>query len=89
MVQEIRKIETARKVMPLGKGLSVYLPQEYIKSTGLKGKDLVEMWTDGLKLIVKPAVKEPSLRELFANYIGEYRGEELDWGCDVGGEICD
>jgi antitoxin component of MazEF toxin-antitoxin module len=88
MYSEIKKIGLPRKVTTVGNGLAVFLPVEFLKPTGIKNRDYVEMWTNGKELIVKPIVEPPTIRELFANYTGDYRGKELDWGEDVGGEIC-
>lgn len=90
MRQSIRRIKNARSVVKIGNALGIILPSEFTKATELTGEDSVEMWIDGDELVVKPVYKPVNIRDLFASYDGKYRGEELAWGEDVGGEtLCD
>jgi hypothetical protein len=41
------------------------------------------------KNLSQSVYKHKTIQERFVNYIGEYRGEELYWGEDVGEEVVD
>ena len=83
-------MEITLQLATWGGSTALRIPKIILQQLNLTEKSTVELKVDGNSLIVKPLIQEPTLRELFINYTGEYRGEELDWGEDVGGEItCD
>ncbi len=86
MQQKIHKLKNARSVVKIGNGLGIILPMEFTKAAGLTEDESVEMWTDGSELLIKPVHKPADIRELFEGYDGNYKGEEIDWGTDLGGE---
>ena len=84
---------TARtmRVNRWGNSLGIRFPNEFVDNVQLKEKSLVEIISDGERLIItKIKEKEPrkSIQELFAEYPADYiEDEELDWGTPIGGEV--
>jgi antitoxin MazE len=73
-----------------GKSIGLRLPKNAIEKLGLNNHSTVTYkLTENKEMIIKPAYKHKTIKERFANYTGEYRGEELYWGEDVGEEIID
>ena len=88
------------KLCSWGTSQAVRIPREVCDEAGLAPGDELDMATyrdaNGLNVVIRSAngthrnfVAAPrvSLRDIFSNYQGEYRGDELDWGKDVGAEI--
>lgn len=88
------------KLSSWGTSQAVRIPKEICDEAGLVAGDELDMTTyrdeSGLSVIIRNAHKEHrsfqaapriSLRELFNEYQGDYSGEELDWGEDVGMEV--
>jgi len=84
---------TARtmRVNRWGNSLGIRFPSEFVDSVQLKEKSLVEITTDGNRLIIeKIKEKEPrkNIQELFTQYPADYiEDNEYDWGNPVGGEV--
>ena len=74
-----------------GNSLGIRFPSEFVDNVQLKEKSLVEIISDGNRLIItKVNEKEPrkTIQELFAEYPADYIEEdEFDWGTPVGGEV--
>ncbi|MCL2362943.1 MAG: AbrB/MazE/SpoVT family DNA-binding domain-containing protein [Defluviitaleaceae bacterium] len=74
-----------------GNSLGIRFPSEFVEKVKLKEKSLVEIITDGNRLIVvKAKEKEPrkTIQELFAEHPADFiDDEEIDWGAPVGGEV--
>ena len=75
-----------------GNSFGIRLPKEFIDSANITEKSQVEISLTDEGLLVTRA-KEPykhiHLAERFKDYKGDYKGEAINWGEDVGGEICD
>ena len=73
-----------------GNSLGIRFPNEFVDTAQLKEKSLVEITSDGDRLIItKVKEKEPrkTIQELFAEYPADFiEDEEIDWGAPVGGE---
>ena len=80
---------TARtmRVNRWGNSLGIRFPNEFVDNVQLKEKSLVEIISDGERLIItKVKEKEPrkTIQELFAEYPADYiEDEELDWGTPI------
>ena len=75
-----------------GNSLGIRLPKEFIEKENITETSRVEIniTENGLYLTrAKEPRKHISLAERFKDYKGDYNGETIDWGNDVGGEICD
>jgi antitoxin component of MazEF toxin-antitoxin module len=71
-----------------GKSIGLRLPKNVTEALGLDSNSAVSyVLTDNKELIIKPVYEHKTIKERFKNYKGNYRGEELDWGKDVGEEI--
>jgi antitoxin MazE len=84
-------IKTIR-VSRWGNGLGIRLPKEFAERASIDETSCVEVREVSDGLLIAPT-KEPrrrmTLAERFRGYNGDYRGETIDWGTDVGGEVCD
>jgi antitoxin MazE len=81
-----------------GTSQAVRIPKSICDEAGIvpgDELDLVALFENGeTSIVIKgsgahrsfAAAPRASLRELFANYQGDYQPEELDWGSDVGAE---
>ncbi|MCL1866445.1 MAG: hypothetical protein FWF82_03445 [Oscillospiraceae bacterium] len=84
-------IKTIR-VTRWGNGLGIRLPKEFIDNAEITDTSQVEVKITDKGLLVtrgKETRKHIPLSERFKDYKGDYNGEIIDWGRDVGGEICD
>jgi len=75
-----------------GNSLGIRFPSEFVDNVQLKEKSLVEIASDGDRLIItKVKEREPrkTIQELFAEHPADYiEDEEIDWGQQpVGGEV--
>ena len=74
-----------------GNSLGIRFPSEFVDNVQLKEKSLVEIISDGERLIItKVKEKEPrkTIQELFAEHPADYiEDEEINWGQLVGGEV--
>ena len=74
-----------------GNSLGIRFPSEFVDKAQLKEKSLVEITSDGDRLIiVKVTEKKPrkTIQELFAEHPADYiENDEFDWGAPVGGEV--
>ena len=83
---------TARtmRVNRWGNSLGIRFPNEFVDNVQLKEKSLVEITSDGERLIItKIKEDEPrkTIQELFAEYPADYiEDEEISWGQPAGGE---
>ena len=88
------------KLCSWGTSQAVRIPKEICEEVGLVSGDELDMATyrdsDGVHVLIRNARKAHrsftaapriSLRNLLHNYQGDYHGEELDWGKDVGAEV--
>ena len=88
---DITNIKTIR-VNRWGNGLCIRLPKEFIDSADITDSSQVDVKITDKGLFVtraKEVRKHIPLSERFKDYKGDYNGENIDWGKDVGGEICD
>jgi antitoxin MazE len=70
-----------------GKSIGLRLPKNAIEALGLDRNSTISyVLTENKEMIIKPVYKHKTIKERFKNYTGDYRGEELDWGDDVGEE---
>ena len=74
-----------------GNSLGIRFPNEFVNNAQLKEKSLVEITSDGERLIItKVNEREPrkTIQELFNEHPTDYiEDEEIDWGVPIGGEV--
>lgn len=77
-----------------GKSLGVRLPADAARALGLDVGSEVDIVAGDGEIVLRPAARPKSLRDLLGGKSPEewreiYRGSEVDWGPDVGREILD
>ncbi len=76
-----------------GKSLGVRLPADAARALGLEVGSEVEIIAGDGAIVVKPAARKLTLKDLFGDEPDEYWRAEYakayDWGPDVGREIID
>jgi len=83
-------METTLQLAAWGGSTALRIPKSFLQQLNMDEKSTVKLKiTENNELIVAPVYRHISLAERFRDYTGDYTGEEIDWGEDVGGEICD
>jgi antitoxin MazE len=86
--EEVLNMERVINLGSWGNSIGLRLPKNVIDRLGLDNHSAVSYRiTENNEMIIKPVYKHKTIKERFADYTGEYRGEELCWGEDVGEEI--
>lgn len=72
-----------------GNSQGIRVPKHILQSINLSDNETVELFTENDTIIIKKlATKKPiTIEDLFANYDGEYKTSEYDWGKPMGREI--
>lgn len=73
------------KLRTVGNSLSMTIPHSIADMLHLQAGDIVNVSSDDEEVIAKP-VKNKTLEEMFAEYEGSYRPEEMDWSTPRGNE---
>ena len=70
-----------------GNSQGVRLPKVILDGLNLREGEEVEIFAQDNAIVIKTrAKKRKSIEELFANYDGNYKPKEIEWGEDVGRE---
>lgn len=77
------------KIQKWGNSQGIRLPKKMLEMLDLKINDsvLIEEDVNCLKIRKVKNEKRKTIKELFANYDGDYEKQEIDWGEPVGKEI--
>lgn len=71
-----------------GNSQAIRIPKNILDSINLKENDEINITTkENLIVIEKVDKKRKNIKELFADFEGEYEGIDIDWGSPVGDEI--
>jgi antitoxin MazE len=72
-----------------GNSQGIRLPKNFLEELGMQEKEQIEiiLSPEDKSLIIRKPKKCQSLRELFENYDGDYKCEEIEIGEPVGREI--
>ena len=73
-----------------GNGQGIRLPKTLMELLEWENNDKLEIIVDEGNIKIRTAEnkrKRKSIEELFANYEGEYKAQEIDWGEPKGEEI--
>lgn len=62
------------------------IPHSIADMLNLHAGDIVNVFNDDEEVIAKP-VKSKSLAEMFRDYKGDFKPEEIDWGEPKGKEV--
>lgn len=69
-----------------GNSLAVRIPKAVSEAAHLQENTSVDILVENDKIIIQRAA-QPSIKELFAGFEGEYEPQSINWGEAVGGEI--
>ena len=76
------------QVKAWGNSQGIRIPKSVMSELDFTSEQPVELLVEGNKLIIKKAqAPRKSIRELFADYSGDYTCSEYDWGERVGNEV--
>ena len=80
---------TTAALQKWGNSQGFRLPKQILLALGWKVNDEFSLLIQEGQLIIEPAHprKRKTMKELFANFQGEYKHEEIDWGQPVGKEV--
>lgn len=70
-----------------GNSQGVRLPKFILEAANFADDEEITITAENDKIIISKAEKEIDIEELFANYDGDYKPTEIDWGEPVGKEI--
>lgn len=70
-----------------GNSQGVRIPKYLLDLVNWSDNEPIVLSADNDKIIIKKAEPRKTIDELFANYDGDYKPEEIDWGKPVGGEV--
>jgi antitoxin component of MazEF toxin-antitoxin module len=83
-------METTLQLAAWGGSTALRIPKSFLQQLNMNEKSTVKIKiNENNELIIAPVYQHITLAERFKDYKGDYKGEEIDWGADVGGEICD
>ena len=72
-----------------GNSQGVRIPKYLLDAVNMTTDDEINIRAEGNMLIIekaKPTASRKTIKELFADYDGEYTPQEIDWGEKVGNE---
>ena len=70
-----------------GNSQGVRIPKYLLDLVNWSDTEPIVLCADNDKIIIKKAEPRKPIDELFADYDGDYKPEEFDWGKPVGGEV--
>ena len=70
-----------------GNSQGIRIPKFILEALYWSGSEQLVMTTENDKIIIEKAEKRKNIKELFADYYGEYTPVEIDWGEPVGEEV--
>lgn len=71
-----------------GNSQGVRIPKYILEAVNLSENESIDIVTDKDKIVIKKSANQrKTIKELFANYNGEYQPIEVDWGKPEGKEI--
>lgn len=77
------------KFREVGNSITVTIPKNIVVAYGLRQGMEANIESNGDTISVKPIMKADrvTIKSLFANYHGDYKPTEFDWGGAVGKEV--
>lgn len=81
------EIKTIGKIQKWGNSFGIRLPKDQVEQLNAIDPDKVEIIFDGKSFNIKP-IKKQTLKELMDLVTPENTHPLVDWGPDVGQEIC-
>lgn len=70
-----------------GNSQGIRIPKFILEAVHWSGNEKLVMNAENDKIIIERAEKRKNIKELFADFDGEYTPVEMDWGDPVGEEV--
>lgn len=70
-----------------GNSQGVRLPKFILEAANFADNEEITVTAEDNKIIITKVEKEIDIEELFADYDGDYKPSEIDWGEPVGKEV--
>jgi len=72
-----------------GNSQGVRIPKHILARANISENEKIDLSCENETIIIRKAKpkNKKNIKELFANFDGEYKAEEIDWGTPVGREI--
>lgn len=70
-----------------GNSQGIRIPKFILESLHWNGSEQLVVTAENDKIVIEKAEKRKNIRELFADFHGEYTSVEIDWGEPVGEEV--
>ena len=71
----------------IGNSMAVTIPKDVVNQLGISQGEKADISVVGRTISIKPLVEEVTIESLFANYVGDYKPTEIDWGEAKGTEV--
>lgn len=75
------------KIQKWGNSQAVRIPKHMLDSLNWGDNEIVALTIEDGKVVIEAVTKRKNIKELFADFDGEYTPIEMDWGEPVGKEI--
>ena len=70
-----------------GNSHAVRIPKNILSALSWTGRESIEITAENEAIVIRKAKHEESLADLFRDYKGNYKCQEMDWGPAVGREV--
>lgn len=70
-----------------GNSQGIRIPKFILEALHWSGSEQLVVTAENDKIVIEKAEKRKNIRELFADFYGEYTPIEIDWGEPVGEEV--
>ena len=78
---------TTTTIQKWGNSQGIRIPKHILEAVHWNGQEQLIITTENDKIIIERAEKRKNIKDLFANFYGEYTPIYVDWGDPVGDEI--
>ena len=75
------------KIQMWGNSQGIRIPKFILEALNWNDDEELVMTAENDKIVIKKAAKRMNIKDLFADYDGEYAPVEVDWGKPVGKEV--
>ena len=75
------------KIKRWGNSQGIRIPKFILEALNWNDDEELVMTAENDKIVIKKAVTRMNIKDLFADYDGEYTPVEIDWGKPVGKEV--
>lgn len=75
------------KFREVGNSVAVTIPKDIVRKFGIFSGKEADVFVNNDTIVVKPVNAKITLKSLFADYKGDYKPTEIDWGQKKGNEI--